>query len=111
MRTPNKANYLRTSLLARIERLRKLIELDAPPAIIGSEAALVFSGVLASYGTDAGLRLIEQIRDRDLAGKGMCQHGDCVNGIPPGSPDDPLPGYCSLCYAELLRQNPELKEP
>jgi hypothetical protein len=92
----NKEAMLKPRLIECVNRLQKLIELDAPSVIIGNAAFSVFSTTLAVYGESAGSTFIQHLRDQDLHGRGVCSHEDCTSYV-----DRPDIGVCASCLDAL----------
>ena len=97
-----KKEKLRPYLIQCVDRLHKLIELDAPGGIIGAEAFNVFATTLAVYGSSAGSTFIQHVRDQNLHKRGTCSHGDCSNEV-----QRPDLGLCAGCVRELDLQDCE----
>lgn len=92
----SKSELLKPRVLDCIDRLRKVIELNGPPAFIGECAFSVFSVVLAAYGEEAGRGLIRHIREQDLQERAVCSWGDCINTV-----ERPPLGICPDCEREI----------
>ena len=93
----SKANLLKPRVLDCIERLRRLVELDAPVPIIGAASFSVFAIVLSAYGDKAGTPLLQHIREEDQHNRGLCNWEDCTN--PVKRPKDM--GICNFHQKEL----------
>ena len=91
-----KASLLKQRVLENIERLDKIVRLNAPAVIIGEFAFNLYATVLAAYGEEAGHGLIKHIREQNLQQRGVCTWGDCVNPIE----RDPI-NICEDCQKEL----------
>jgi hypothetical protein len=94
--TTGKEALLKPHLLSTIERLKKLIEMDAPAVIIGHDAFAVFATALAVYGDSAGNGLISLLRESNLHGRGVCDHEDCTNYV-----ERPPSGTCNPCLTKM----------
>lgn len=91
-----KTKLLKPHLLECVRRLKRFIDLDAPGVIIGMEAWNVFATVLATYGTAAGSTMVQNIRDKNLHSRGVCENGDCVVTV-----ERPSLGICETCCKAL----------
>lgn len=91
-----KEDLLKPRLLECIDRLRKVVELNGPPAFIGECAFSVFSVVLAAYGEESGRGLIRHIREQDLHERAVCSWEDCTNTV-----ERPPMGICPDCEREI----------
>lgn len=86
-------------LKMRIERLVKLHQLNAPGAIVASEAWNVFEACLAHYGSAAGLQMLESITENVRHGFGLCRVEGCRNAILGGTA-----GYCRRHWEEPTQE-------
>jgi hypothetical protein len=91
-----KTELLKPNLLACVERMKKLIELDAPAVIVGHEAWNILATTLATYGSAAGSGMVESIKDQNLHGRGVCSYEDCVNYV-----ERPGVNVCEICLKEM----------
>lgn len=91
-----KQELLLPRLIESVERMQKLLSLNAPATIIGNEAFNIFATTLAVYGEGAGHWLLSHLREQNLAGRGVCSYGNCANYVArPGS------GICHDCEKEI----------
>ena len=91
-----KEEKLKPHLIECIDRMKKLIEIDAPGVIVGSAAFSILATTLAVYGESAGSTLIGHLRDQNLHSRGICTHADCTKPI-----DRPNVDVCQDCQKEL----------
>ena len=78
----SKQELLKERLIECVERMHKLLALNAPGTIIGSEAFNIFATTLACYGEEAGHALVSHIREQNLHERAVCTYGnECVNPI------------------------------
>lgn len=96
-----KEQLLKPRILENIDRLRKIVELDAPAVLIGEFAFSLYATVLAAYGEEAGRAMAKSIRDHNLQDRGVCDWGDCTNPVE----RTPM-GTCLDCQKEICC-NPE----
>lgn len=94
--TPHKAALLKPRLLDSVNRLKRLVELDAPAVIIGHEAWLLYKTTLACYGDAAASTMVSQIREAALESRGICHFNDCTNPV-----DRPETGICQSCLKSI----------
>lgn len=92
----NKEELLKPRVLECIDRLRKSVELNAPPVFIGECAFSVFAIVLATYGEESGRGLIRHIREQNLHERAVCSWADCTNAV-----ERPSMGMCPDCEREI----------
>jgi len=97
MRTPNKEELLKPKLLRQIERLKTLIEMNAPPSVVGLQAWSLYRCTLAAYGRDAAEMAVSEIYAYALRESCTCYNDDCTNPVPY---EDPT-GVCDDCKKEL----------
>ena len=84
----NKQEMLKPRLLDCVNRMKKLLELDAPASIIGAEAFSIFATTLAVYGEQAGWAPIGHLHEQNLASRGVCTYGnECTNYVERPGPD------------------------
>jgi len=76
-----KKEVLKPRLIECVERMRKLLELDAPPVLIGAEAFSIFATTLAVYGTEAGWSFLEHLRKQNLKSRAVCAWEDCIHPV------------------------------
>lgn len=100
-----KEQLLKPRVLENIDRLRKIVELDAPAVIVGEFAFNLYATVLAAYGEEAGRGLVKHIRDQNLQSRGVCEHGDCTNPVA----RQPL-GICEPCQKEIGIDDESMKK-
>lgn len=91
-----KRDALKPRLIECVDRLRKLIDLNAPGVIIGAAAWHTFATTLAVCGTGAGSTMIQQIMERNLHARGVCCHEDCAAIV-----ERPGLGMCEACQKQL----------
>jgi len=91
-----KEEMLKPRLIQTIDRLKHLIELNAPGCVIAVDAFQVFATALAVYGEKVGNPLTQLIRDSNLHRRGVCTNGDCTNFIPRPNPD-----ICKACARKI----------
>ncbi len=92
-----KQELLKQRLVDCVDRMQKLLALNAPPAIIGAEAFSIFATTLSVYGEEAGWALISHLREQNLASRGICTHGnECTNEI-----ERPGTNLCLDCEKEI----------
>lgn len=91
-----KQEMLKPRLLECIDRLKQLVELDAPSVVIGAAAWSVFKVTLSTYGTAAGSTMLSDIQERDLHHRGVCSWGDCTSHV-----DRPDVAICKEHQKEL----------
>lgn len=91
-----KEQLLKPRVLENIDRLRKIVELDAPPVLIGEFAFSLYATVLAAYGEEAGRAMTKHIRDQNLQSRAVCDWGDCTNTVE----RTPI-GTCAACQKEI----------
>ncbi len=91
-----KEEFLKPKVFECIERLRKLVTLNAPAVIVGAAAWNVYTTILAAYGTEAGKIMINEIRDHNLHSRAVCSYEDCINYV-----DRPDVGTCEECLRKL----------
>lgn len=91
-----KEQLLKPRVLENIDRLRKIVELDAPPVLIGEFAFSLYATVLAAYGEEAGRAMAKSIRDHNLQDRAVCDWGDCTNTVE----RTPI-GTCPDCQKEI----------
>jgi hypothetical protein len=100
-----KEQLLKVRALECLERLRKVIELNAPPLIIGDFAFSLYATVLAAYGEHAGEGLIRHLREQNLQSRALCHYGDCTNGV------ERTPfGICADCQKEIGCDDESMKK-
>jgi len=88
----DKLEKLKPRVIECSDRLRKLIDLGAPGVIIGAEAWHLFCTVLAAYGTGAASTMVQDIRYKNLHGRGVCSNEDCTAYV-----ERPDIGVCKPC--------------
>ena len=87
---------LKPRVIDCVDRLRKLIDIDAPPVIIGAEIWLLFRTALAAYGEKIGQRMIHSLTEQALHSRGVCSMNECTNPV-----DRAGLSVCESCGAEL----------
>ena len=88
-----KEELLKPRLVECVDRMQKLLALNAPSNIIGAVAFSIFSTTLACYGEEAGWALIGHLRAQNLHERAVCNYGkDCTNPV-----DRPDMGICPDC--------------
>lgn len=93
----NKEQMLKQRLVDCVDRMQKLLALNAPASIVGAEAFSIFATTLAVYGEKAGWSFISHIREQNLASRGVCTHGEeCTNEV-----ERPGPDICHDCEKEI----------
>ncbi len=100
-----KEKMLKPRVLECIDRLRKFVDLNAPPVIVGAAAWNVYTMVLAAYGTAAGSTMIQDIRDQNLHARGVCGWDDCTGYV-----DRPGSGVCEDCWEKHIDPDGELTD-
>ena len=78
--------------------MRKLMELNAPAAVVGDAAWSVFRLTLVTYGSAASRKMIEGIEESTLTALGICSHEGCTNRVTTGS------SVCKTCLAKTLSE-------
>jgi hypothetical protein len=73
-----------------------LIDIDAPPVLIGAEIWLLFRTALAAYGEKIGQRMIHSLTEQALHSRGVCSMNECTNPV-----DRAGLSVCESCGAEL----------
>jgi hypothetical protein len=91
-----KQEKLKPYVIECLERLRKLIDLDAPAVIIGASAWSLFTTILSAYGASAASAMVQHIRDENLHARGVCSHEDCTKYV-----ERPNIGICEGCCKSL----------
>ncbi len=91
-----KEKMLKPRVLECIDRLRKFVDMNAPPVIVGAAAWNAFQTVLAAYGDSAGHAMINDLRRENLHGRGVCSWEDCDHTV-----ERPGVGTCAACQKEL----------
>ena len=79
-----------------VERMLKLIELDAPTVLIASEAMLIHKSAWVVCGTDMGDEMAEWAIATCRQSHGYCQH--CNSTVSPMRTHNPI---CEQCDARL----------
>lgn len=100
-----KEQLLKPRVLENIDRLRKIVELDAPPVLIGEFAFSLYATVLAAYGEEAGRAMAKSIRDHNLQNRAVCDWGDCTNTVE----RTPI-GTCAACQKEIGCDDESMKK-
>ncbi len=92
----SKEEKLKPHVIEGCDRLRNLIDLNAPGVIIGAAAWQLYKTVLATYGTGAGSTMLQDLRDGNLHSRGVCSHEDCTAYV-----DRPGLGVCEPCAESM----------
>jgi hypothetical protein len=87
-----------------MNRLQKIIDVDAPAVIVGSMAWHLYCTILACYGQSAGSTMIQHIRDENLHSRGVCSHEDCTEYV-----ERPGVGLCAACCTKLGIDEPAVE--
>jgi len=92
----SKKEKLKPFVIECCDRLRKLVDLNAPATIVGAAAWHLYVTVLAAYGSTAASTMVQNIREQNLHNRGICSHKDCTNYV-----DRPESGICKSCRSKL----------
>ena len=89
--------YFRVALSKRVARMQKLLDQQAPSAVVGNEAWLIFKAALAWGGEPAGRQFLDELVGNARNASGFCAEEDCDNK------HEPEHYLCSACIAKHER--------
>lgn len=102
--TATKDVLFRDRVTNRIDRLKKLNDLNAPAVILASELVLVYRAMIITWGEGIANGFAGAMREMELQALGICVNGQCGN-----KSDTPF-DVCKGCAEELGINETDLEE-